>query len=63
MADVTDDADKIILREQEEALKRNAVIVASIPKGVPGECEYCGEHFSRLVGGACGRCRDYHKLG
>jgi hypothetical protein len=35
---------------------------AAIPAGEPGECERCGEHFARLVGGACGRCRDKYKL-
>ena len=28
-----------------------------------GECEWCGEHFPRLVKKACGRCRDEFKLG
>lgn len=34
---------------------------AAIPVGEPGECKQCGEDFSRLVRGHCGRCRD--KLG
>lgn len=34
-----------------------------MPKGHPGECDYCGEHFERLVNGACGHCRDKYKLG
>lgn len=33
-----------------------------MPKGVPGDCEYCGEWCGRLVGGACGFCRDRYKL-
>jgi len=33
-----------------------------IPKGVPGECERCGEPSWRLVGGACAPCRDTFKL-
>ncbi|MDE2097786.1 MAG: conjugal transfer protein TraR [Patescibacteria group bacterium] len=33
-----------------------------IPEGVPGECDFCGEWFSRLVGGACGACRDKFML-
>lgn len=36
---------------------------AAMPKGTAGECEYCGEHFERLVHGACGHCRDKYKLG
>ena len=35
---------------------------ADIPKGAAGECNYCGEHFERLVNKACGRCRDEYKL-
>jgi RNA polymerase-binding transcription factor DksA len=31
--------------------------------GTPGECDFCGEHFSRLIRGACGGCRDKYKLG
>ena len=31
---------------------------AQIPEGNPGDCEICGEYFSRLVNGACGFCRD-----
>lgn len=33
-----------------------------IPAGVEGDCELCGEHFARIVRGACARCRDKHKL-
>jgi hypothetical protein len=29
-----------------------------IPIGTPGECEECGEHHVRLVGGVCPLCRD-----
>ena len=35
---------------------------AEIPKGIPGECERCGEPSWRLVGGACAPCRDKFKL-
>jgi len=41
---------------------------AEIPKGEPGECFYCGEHFARVVyipsvdECACGRCRDKRGL-
>ena len=37
------------------ALYRKA---AKIPRGAPGECDHCGETSSRLVLGACARCRD-----
>lgn len=43
-------------------------VAAAIPKGQPGECHYCGEHFARVVTvtdpasgdkvESCGRCRD-----
>ena len=35
---------------------------SSIPKGVPGECDFCGEWSGRLIGGACAPCRDHYKL-
>lgn len=35
---------------------------AVIDPGVPGECRLCEEHFTRLIGGACARCRDQYKL-
>lgn len=42
----------------------------TIPKGQEGDCNLCGEHFSRVVAVekngetvlACGRCRDKHGL-
>ncbi len=33
-----------------------------IPEGEPGECQGCGEFFSRIVRGYCGRCRDILRL-
>jgi RNA polymerase-binding transcription factor DksA len=49
--------------EMEEASVRAIRNAASkIPAGEPGECEYCGEYFIRLVNGACGRCRDKLKM-
>lgn len=33
-----------------------------MPAGTEGDCNECGEHFSRLVKGLCGRCRDYLRL-
>ena len=37
-----------------EAMRR----AAEIPVGEAGECDSCGEFFTRLVDGMCGRCRD-----
>ena len=31
---------------------------AEIPKGTAGECDGCGEYFTRLVDDMCGKCRD-----
>ncbi|WP_323034244.1 hypothetical protein [Pararhodobacter sp.] len=59
-------ADDIDLAQACEELDREAAIAArpspKLAPGVPGDCEYCGEWFSRLVGGACGFCRDRYKL-
>lgn len=48
-----------------EAAAREAAVraaAAAIPEGHPGECDFCGEYFSRLVDGACGGCRDRYRL-
>ena len=37
-----------------EAMRR----AAEIPVGEAGDCDSCGEFFTRLVDGMCGRCRD-----
>lgn len=47
IANVIDDAVK-------EAMRR----VSEIPIGNPGDCDGCGEYYSRLVNGMCGFCRD-----
>jgi len=31
---------------------------AEIPVGEAGECQGCGDYFTRLVDDLCGRCRD-----
>jgi hypothetical protein len=35
---------------------------AQIPPGSPGDCNLCGETFTRLIEGNCGRCRDRYRL-
>jgi hypothetical protein len=35
---------------------------AQIPKGTHGDCDICGEYFTRLVNGCCGRCRDEFRI-
>lgn len=58
-------ADKATEYTQAEIDNRKAEILIqgnNFEKGKPGECDFCGEHFSRLVDGACGACRDKYKL-
>lgn len=58
MADDVDNASEKSLREEEMRNRAYAEQAARIPVGEPGICEECEEHFSRLVEGRCGRCRD-----
>lgn len=59
-------ADDIDKAQEQAELHRQAAIdnrpSPAMPKGEPGDCEYCGEWCGRLVGGACGFCRDKYKL-
>lgn len=55
---MADEADKTSERMEVQ----EAADIAEIPKGIPGECERCGEPSWRLVGGACAPCRDKFKL-
>ena len=45
-------------RRVEEAQRR----AAAIPKGVPGECDFCGKDRPRLINGYCASCRDKKRL-
>jgi len=62
MADDMDKTDERSAPLLEASIAVARSIAASIPKGSPGECRLCGEYKARLVGGACGRCRDLHGL-
>lgn len=58
-------ADEIdIANDKAQADLDRAIAEASRPlaTGAPGECDFCGEWFSRLIGGACGACRDRFRL-
>jgi len=61
-----DDADIAQIRIEKEEAARNARLIPetpyTIPRGVEGDCELCGEWFGRLVNGVCVPCRDKHKL-
>ena len=62
---MADEADKTADRMEVEESANIAEIcrkAAEIPKGVPGECERCGEDMPRLINGVCAPCRDRHKL-
>lgn len=62
MTDLIDHAtDRVaeILGDREAEIRRAA---AGIPAGEPGDCDICGEHSTRLVGGACAPCRDRYRL-
>jgi hypothetical protein len=60
-----DDADRadyfiesVIDDHVKEAMRR----CQEIPKGNPGDCDFCGEYYSRLVNGVCSPCRDKFRL-
>ncbi len=50
----------------DQAEKRLELLIkrASKPlqKGVPGDCDLCGEWSGRLIDGVCAPCRDRYKL-
>ena len=58
---MADDADIANQRVEEIEGDRVAAIrraAAAMPTGEPGDCNGCGEYFTRTVDGYCGRCRD-----
>lgn len=57
-----DFASDLEMAERERAEQAVRQAAAAIPPGEPGVCDYCDTWFSRLVGGACGQCRDRFKL-
>ena len=62
MADIAEvTAERMEVREAAyiAEIRRKA---AEIPKGVPGECDLCGEDMPRLINGVRAPCRDRHKL-
>jgi len=56
MADDIDRANDYIESWLEERIRERGV--AEIPKGKPGECDWCGIYNKRLINGYCARCRD-----
>lgn len=59
MADEADIAQDYAERLIADGLAR---VPRTIPVGVAGECEHCGNDSPRLIGGACAPCRMRHKL-
>lgn len=55
---MVDDADIAFALQSARVAQQVARIDASLPAGVEGECDECGEWMGRLVGGRCGFCRD-----
>ena len=60
-ADPIDAADYYIESVIDDHVKEAMRKCAEIPVGTPGDCQGCGEYFSRLVDGMCGWCRDRYK--
>ena len=56
--DECDRADYFIESVIDDHVKEAMRKANEIPLGNPGECDMCGDYFSRLVNGACGFCRD-----
>jgi hypothetical protein len=60
MPNEADEAD-VFIDQWNTACLKNAIGV-EMPKGVPGDCDICGQWSGRLVDGACAPCREKYKL-
>lgn len=58
MADEADIANDYLEKKSAKVLADIRKQADMIPVGKPGDCAECGDHFTRLVSGYCGRCRD-----
>ena len=56
--DPIDRADYFIESVIDDHVKEAMRRAAEIPIGEAGECQGCGDYFTRLVDDLCGRCRD-----
>jgi hypothetical protein len=56
MPDMLDAVQEQLDRDYEIGMKRLGPYI--LPSGTAGVCDGCEEHFSRLIDGYCGRCRD-----
>jgi hypothetical protein len=62
MADEIDIANDRAEADTSRAIAAARSGAANIPAGTPGDCDFCGEWTSRLVGGVCARCRDRYRM-
>lgn len=62
MADEIDHANARAEADTERAIADVRKAAAAIPQGEAGDCDFCGEYCSRLVGGACAPCRTKWRL-
>jgi hypothetical protein len=62
MADEIDRANDRAEADTERAIADVRKAAAVIPQGEAGDCDFCGEYSSRLVGGACAPCRTRYRL-
>jgi hypothetical protein len=56
--DDVDFANERVTEMEQDKINQIRRSAAAIPKGEPGDCDGCGEYFTRTVGGYCARCRD-----
>ena len=61
-SDPIDRADYFIESVIDDHVKDAMRRASEIPDGKSGDCDICGEYFSRLVNGCCGFCRDKFKI-
>ena len=61
-SDPIDRADYFIESVIDDHVKDAMRRASEIPEGKSGDCDICGEYFSRLVNGCCGFCRDKFKI-
>jgi hypothetical protein len=59
MTDVIDQANYYAEKERQIAIDNR--IPFTLDAGKPGDCDFCGEFFGRLVDGACVPCRNRYQ--
>jgi hypothetical protein len=56
MTDLIDQANDYAETERQIAIASR--IPCTLEAGTPGDCDFCGEFFGRIVDGACVPCRN-----